>query len=219
MITVNPVLTTNADNTFKVSLDGFIQGMAMDDPAVRYQLTGGQLAAGQTDPMFGGIPIYEQIPPLANPMDRALQNLVLRATAGSPASGVPTPLTAGLMTGISVFNQNHAMLNSVQSPVPAAFPGMLVNFYRFGSRARIPLAMDPAMDPTAPPSGSTYQGLTWNVANNWVSNAAPAAGILLFPPTVKLIDYNIGNSMTVVYSATTGFALWNRTGSCALLEI
>jgi hypothetical protein len=217
-ISINPVLTSNAADTFSVTLDGFIQGMAMDDPAVRYQLTGGQLAPGQTQPMFGGVPIYEQIPPLANPLDRSLQNLILRATAGVPATG-PTPLTLGEMSGISVFNQNHAMINYVSSPVPQADVGMLVNFYRFGSRARIPLAMDPAMNPTAPPSGSIYQGLTWNVANGWVSQAAPGAGVLAFPTTVKIIDYNIGNSMTVVYNAATGFAIWNRAGSCALLEI
>lgn len=36
---------------------------------------------------------------------------------------------------------------------------------------------------------------------------------------VKLLDVNIGNSMTVAYNATTGFATWNRSGNVALVQI
>jgi hypothetical protein len=218
-ISINPVLTTNAADTFSVSLDGFMQGMAMDDPAVRYQLTGGQLAPTETQPMFGGVPIYEQIPPLANPMDRSLQNLVGRATAASPfppTPGTPPAPATMMMTGISVFNQNHAMINYVTSPVPQADVGMLVNFYRFGSRARIPMNMDPAMQAAGSiiyPASLFY----WNIANQWVT--LTAAGGIALPPTVKMIDYNVGNSMVVVYNATTGFATWNRQGNAVLLEI
>jgi len=33
----------------------------------------------------------------------------------------------------------------------------------------------------------------------------------------KLLDFNFGNSMTVNYNPTNGFANWNRSGNCALL--
>lgn len=36
---------------------------------------------------------------------------------------------------------------------------------------------------------------------------------------VDVIDINVGNSMTVSYNATTGFATWNRSGSCAVILI
>lgn len=36
---------------------------------------------------------------------------------------------------------------------------------------------------------------------------------------VKILDMNVGNSMTVTYNATTGFATWNRSGSCAVILI
>jgi hypothetical protein len=211
MIAINPVITTNAAGTFSITLDGYIQGNAEDDPAMRYQLTGGQLAITETLPMFGGVPIVETIPPLTNLAQRALQNQITRATAGYTA--VPT---LGMMTGISVFNQNHAMVNSPQSPVPQADPGMLVNLYRWGSNARIPMAMDPAMAPPGQvifPVGPLY----WDVANQRITQTA--AGNLLLPPTVKLINYNIGNSMTVAYNAATGFCTWVRNGSCVLLQI
>ena len=34
---------------------------------------------------------------------------------------------------------------------------------------------------------------------------------------VDVIDINVGNSMTVSYNATTGFATWNYSGSCAVI--
>jgi len=206
-ISINPVITTNAAGTFTVSLDGMIQGMAMDDPAVRFQLTGGQLAQTETLPMFGGIPIAENLPPTGYLADSSLQNVISRAAVG------------GTLTGFSVFNQNHAMINSPQSPVQQADKGMLVNFYRLGSRARIAFAMDPALPvlvaPPGLPVGPLPAGFMFNIANSWISTAA---GIVL-PASINIIGYNIGNSMTVVYDAVTGFATWNRQGSCVLLEI
>jgi hypothetical protein len=218
MISINPVITSNAAGTFTISLDGLMQGMAMDDPAVRFQLTGGQLAPTETQPMFGGVPICESIPVLANPMDRSLQNLITRAIAPMPLPGaVPAQ---GAMTGISVFNQNHAMINSVQSPVPQADIGMLVNFYRFGSRARIPMRMDPAMNPGAPPPGQMVNPIAplfWDITNQWITQTAGAN--LPLPWNVRMIDYNVGNSMVVIYTVATGFATWNRSGDAVLLEI
>src|SRR5277367_216300 len=114
-INLNPILTTNAANTFSVTLDGLMQGMAMDDPASRNWLTGGTLDPAETTPMFGGIPIYE----LLSAGESAMRPIVKHATA------------ANLCTGISVFNQDHSMINTPQSPVPAALPGMLVNLYRW----------------------------------------------------------------------------------------
>jgi hypothetical protein len=207
-ITINPVITTNAAGTFSTTLDGMIQGMAMDDPAIRFALTGGQLAPTETLPMFGGIPIAEHLPPTGSLTEQALQNSISRATVAIPPSG------------ISVFNQNHAMINSPQSPVPQADPGMLVNFYRFGSRARIALAMDPALPllVAAPglPIGPFPATFMFNIANGWISTTA--AGIV-FPASVNIIGYNLGNSMTVIYTPATGFCTWNREGSTILLEI
>ena len=36
---------------------------------------------------------------------------------------------------------------------------------------------------------------------------------------VSVLDINVGNSMTVSYNSTTGFATWNRSGSCAIILI
>ena len=37
------------------------------------------------------------------------------------------------------------MINTPQSPVPLAAPGMSVNYYRFGLNARLAVAMDPSL--------------------------------------------------------------------------
>ena len=116
------------------------------------------------------------------------------------------------------------MINSPQSQVPQADVGMLVNFYRFGSRARIPMAMDPALLlQLAPPGYPVPVGLAplplyFNITNQWVT-ATAAGGIALPTANMNVIGYNLGNSMTVIYNSVTGFANWNGNGDTILLEI
>jgi hypothetical protein len=201
---INPVITTNAPGTFSTTLDGFMQGMAEDDPAVRYQLTGGQLASTETLPMFGGIPIGEY---LTNPtaVDPSLKTSIQRATS---------TITC---TGISVSHQNHAAINTPQSNVPQALSGMLVNLYRFGSNARIPMAMDPAMVASLPTMIIAPTAIFWDATNQRVT--LTATGNWELPTAVKIIGWNAGNSMIVSYNVATGFATWVRNGNCALLQI
>jgi hypothetical protein len=202
-LTLNPMATTNAAGGFAITLDGYIQGMAEDDPAVRFQLTGGQLASTETLPMFGGIPIGEYLPAVT--VDPSLKTSIVRATS------------AATCTGFSVFNQDHAMINTPQSPVPQGLSGGLVNLYRFGSNARIPVTMDPAMIAGLPASIIAPTALYWDPVNQRVTLVTTSNWAL--PVAIKLIGYNAGNSMTVSYNAGTGAATWVRNGNCALLQI
>lgn len=132
-VTINPMLTTNDLGSFSVESDGLVQGVAMDDPATRFALAAGYLKSDETLPMWGGVGIFEFIPlaltgPLGGQVGRAL------LLTGNKA-----------LTGFSVFNQAHAMINSPQSPVPLAGIGASVNLYRLGSGARIAVKMDPAL--------------------------------------------------------------------------
>jgi hypothetical protein len=200
-LNINPILTSNAAGTFAITLDGFMQGMAMDDPAVRYQLTGGQLDPAETTPMWGGVPIYEQL------------------ASGEPSNKplVKRSTSALLITGICVFNQAHAMINTPQSPVPLALPGMSVNLYRMGSLARIPMAMDPALASSLPGLSISPSALYWDPTNMYVT--ATTTSNYALPVSTKIIGWNVGNSMTVSYASGTGYATWNRTGNCILLQI
>ena len=134
----NPYVTTSALGSFNVSATGLVQGMPEDDPAIRFALAGGVLATTETLPMYGGIGISETIPGVSGGPDRSMGGIITRATT------ITSPGTNGL-TGFSVFSQNYAAINSPQSPVPLIGSGGLVNFYRLGSGARIPVAMDPSL--------------------------------------------------------------------------
>lgn len=292
VLTGNPFLTSNAQGGFGVQWDGYIQGQAMDDPSARFRLAGGVLADSETIPMWGGVGISESISPNAGgPSNGETGGLITRAT--QIAQG------ADQLTGFSVFDQNHAMVNNPQSPVPLAGSKQLVNFYRLGSSARVAVAIDPSLVGlegsiiTTPvswdfvnqrlqpydASTATYaltsmtygatvanggpgftvvaavptlvgavgdvvniSGATGNLTANgnfavaaFTDNehfviAAPSAtsGAVTGSPVinastgllpVKVLNIQIGNSMTVNFDPVTGFATWNRAGSCALIQL
>lgn len=134
-MTSNPMLATSVTGSFGVTWNGLISGMAMPDPAVRYYLAGGWLANSETLPMWGGLLISENVPsPQASPPLTPSQSLggpVIRATNVLGAGN------DGNATGFSVFNQDYAAINNPQSEVPIIPSYGSVNFFRFGSGARI----------------------------------------------------------------------------------
>jgi hypothetical protein len=67
------------------------------------------------------------------------------------------------MTGMSVFNQAHHMIQSPQSPVPLSASGMSVHFHRFGSNARIAVALAPSL--VSLEGGSIQAPVSWDFAN------------------------------------------------------
>ena len=289
-INSNPYLTTNAPNTFNVQSEGYIQGTALNDPAIRNALAGGYLDSAETLPMWGGVGVSEYLGGLAGQPIHNLGNKIGRASTITVGA-------AGQLTGFSVFDQNHAAIITPQSEVPLSVSGMQVNFYRIGSGARIPVAIDPAL--VSLEGGIVTAGVSWdfalqrlipglpayganvftaltraNVGGNFVATATttsahgvtvgsdfttigntPAAyngtwkaiagttgstlvwslGTAVDPGAdtvlgslvagggllvgVEVLDINIGNSMTVKYDPVTGFATWNRGGSCAVILI
>jgi hypothetical protein len=205
-ITINPGTITTALGTFSVSLDGYIQGFAEDDPSTRVWLTGGQLDPAETLPMWGGVPIQEL---LYNPtnINSSLKATVKRATS------------AATTTGFSVFNQDHAMINTPQSPVPLASNYMLVNLYRLNTNARIICACDPALAATLAAAAIMPTAFNWDATNGWITLGTGGSGGWALPTTLKVVGFNTGNSMTVSYASGTGFATWNRAGSAIVLQI
>lgn len=148
-ISFNPYLTSNAAGSFSVQSDGYIQGVAMDSPAIRNSLAGGYLASTETLPMWGGVAIQELLSPSTS--DGSLGNSIGRAT------------TNARITGFSVFNQAHAWVTSPQSQAPSAGAGMTIPFYRMGSGARIAVALDPSL--VSLDGGLITQNVTWDINN------------------------------------------------------
>jgi len=186
-VTINPLATTNAASTFLTSSAGFIQGTALDSPAVRYELAGGILAASETLPMWGGVGVSEAIPGLATNPIVNLGGQITRATnvsgGFSGAAATPTgPGTVGNLTGFSVFDQDYAMINSPQSPVPLTPSGGMVNFYRLGSNARVVVQCDVALAATLIAGGTVpvTTNVSWDFGGQMLApyNASWAANVI-----------------------------------------
>ena len=158
VISYNPFITTTALSTFNVESTGYIQGQALDQPAVRFSLSGGVLASTETLPMWGGCAISEAVPPAmsSTTWQPSLGGAITRATN-------VTANTAGMVTGFSVFDQDHSMINTPQSPVPLIGSGSLVNFYRLGSGARISVKCDPNL--VSLQTGVINPQVSWDYAN------------------------------------------------------
>src|SRR5579859_7317370 len=152
-VTINPVLTSVASGSFQIDSVGYIQGTALDQPAIRNSLAGGVLASTETLPMWGGVGISELVPGAASTPATVLGGPIKRATN-------VTANTAGVLTGFSVFDQNYSAINSPQSPVPLVGSGMSLNFYRLGSGARIPVACDPSL--ASLDGGVITQQVSWD---------------------------------------------------------
>ena len=198
-INLNPILTTNAKGLFSTNSNGYTQGDAQDDPAVKFALCGGVFDAAATAPVFGGLPVQEFVP---------TGDTVLGSTIKLAADDAEP-------TAFTVFNQAFAGLNTPQSPVPAYLPGMSVNYYRLGSGARIPVELDPASITVEGELVSTV--VYWDFTNNWLTTTIPSVGQAALP--VKVLRVSAANNKTVSYSSVTGYATWATDGVVALIQI
>jgi hypothetical protein len=205
-VSFNPVLQTNAAGMFTIESDGFIVGQAMPDPATRFALAGGYLGPLETLPMFGGVAIEELIsterstaPATPTRPDYSLGGTILRAVDETH------------LTGFSVFDQNYAAVSTPQGPVPVSGNGMLVNFYRLGSGARIALAIDPTL--VTLEGGIITPQVSWDYTNQLIVAFATAA----LP--IKILQIKSHGCMVPVYNPATNYTTWNYNGAAALVQI
>jgi hypothetical protein len=188
-ITINPILTNNAAGSFGVDWTGYIQGLAMDSPNVRYSLKGGVVASTETLPMWGGIGVAAYVPGATGGPNKQLGLPLARAT--SLASTVP-------LLGFTVMDQAHGMVQSPENPVPVASAGMSVNFYQIGSGARIPVAADPSLASSIV-GGLINQQVSWDF-NNQILQAYDAS-----TPTYSLTSIsNVGAVVAAVATPVAG---------------
>lgn len=198
----NPQPTTVGQGLFTgKSSTGLVQGTAYPDPAVRFQLRGGLISTTETNPMWGGMGIYQDIPGGQGNPNVALGPIVGRATAMTGSK----PLA-----GFSVFDQAYGMINWPQSPVPTALPGMQLMSYRLGSGARVALACDPILvDLRGDPISSQ---VSWDFVNQMIIpyEAATAISSGEYDPVTGLVTlttasaHGLGVGDSVVVSGVTG---------------
>ncbi len=203
-VNFNPIQTTNFPGTFFVETDGFVQGTMEDDPVARFALRSGVVAAAATVPMWGGIAIAET---LAGGTTGAVDQVNSILLAASSGNGV---------TGFTVFNQASAMVITNSSNVPLSGSLMAVNFFRFGSGARVAVQTTSTVA-SALAGGSISPTLYWDPVNYQVTTVSTSNVAL--PSTVKLSHVNVGNSKVVSYSSVTGYATWQDGGSALVLVL
>jgi hypothetical protein len=203
-ITFNPYATTSPANSFLLQTQGYVQGLALDDPSARMWLAGGTLATTETVTMWGGVPIEE---------------IVNNAGAGGEGLGpvVKRSVSQATVTGFSVFNQASSMVITPGNTVPLAGTGNFVAFYRLGTNQRIAIKVDPALVATLS-STSSVAGLAlyWDVTNYRVT-LTTTGGNWALPTSVRLLSVNT-NSKIVSYDSGTGVASWT-TGDAAILLV
>lgn len=221
-IALNPAVQTTFAGTFFASSDGYVQGDALDDPAIRFALRRGIVSPSATVPMWGGLAISESL--LAggvgvgatNPSSD-LQSVLV------PATNI-TANTAGNLTGFTVFNQSTAMIQTAQSRVPQAPSSGSINFYRIGCGARIPFAASAAAIAAWTGGLSDPNTIYWDTNNLWLTNAAGGG---IFGPllNVTLDSISAANSRVVNYNqnssgyATSGFLNWIEGQGAVVLVI
>lgn len=203
-ISFNPYMTTVPQNAFLLETQGYVQGLASDDPSSRMWLMGGNLASSETVVMWGGVPVSEEINNLSTGSE-GLGPVLKRATSQANT------------TGFSVFNQAGSMVITPGSTVPQAAVGNYVSFYRIGPKAvRIAVKCDPALI-SALSAGEFINGasLYWDVTYYWITLAT--SGNFALPTSVQLLSTQT-NSKVVAYNSGTGAVTWT-TGDAALILI
>ncbi len=198
-ISILPSQQTNALGSFFVTSKGYVQGTMLDDPVARFAIAQGIVSPSATSPMWGGIGITDLTPNPGTEAD-AIGSVLTLATA------------VANLTGFTVFNQATAMIQSAQSQAPLAPAGGAINFFRFGSGARIAVACSSAVATTLENSASNTP-VYWDYTNQVLLTSG--TGVL----PVKVLAVNAGNSRTVSYSSVTGFASWANNGSTVIIQL
>ena len=152
----NPYAMTNAAGSFNVTSTGWVQGMAVQQPAIRFSLANGTLSVNETLPMFGGVGIYENVPGVTGQPITSLGSTVGRATT-------LTQTSATGLVGFSVFDQNYSAVNNPQNPVPLVGSYGNVSYYRLGSGAIIPVQCSPNL--AAYVGKSVLAQVSWDFTN------------------------------------------------------
>ena len=157
-----PTLTTSGQGLFAgASSNGWIQGQAYPDPATRWALRSGIVSQSETSLMWGGLPVYADVPPISTTGPRAnLGQVIGRATS------------LATTVGFSVFDQAYNMVTDPANTVPTAGSGQSANYYPLGSRARLCVQAAPSLVNAL--GGQINAQVSWDFTDELLVPYAPA---------------------------------------------
>lgn len=197
-INFDPAKTLNGQNTFQKETQGLIQGAYMDDPTSRLWLDAGIIDSSVTQAVWGGMPITENVPSLANNTNQYAANPLI------------LPSTVGAITGFTTFNQAHNMMIVPGNSVPHVVANQNIAYFRLRSNIRLPVKISSGLA-TAVEGGAINQQVTWDFTNHelkaWSSgDTALDVKILKVQPNSKIVNYD----------SSTGALTWSY-GDAALI--
>ena len=202
LINFNPMVTlSGSSNSFELESQGYIQGAFMDDPVARMWVLPGMVASSNTYPLWGGIPIQENIPDLGV------------HTSGTRESQIIVPSTATNVTGWTFFNRGHSMIIAPGQPVPLAGVGMSIAYARNGSNLRIPVPINSSLVSTLEGSSITTQ-VSWDFTTQELVAYVSGTNEPLPIKVLKVAE----NSKIVSFNSTTNAVSWTY-GYAALIQI
>lgn len=198
-ISFNPMLTTNAGNSFVVESSGLVQGMLYNDPSARNWIQQGFVASSVTQPIWGGMAIQGSIP-----------------VAGQSGGGNPFVLAAtnAAITGFTVFDGGNNAIVTPGNSVPLISAGMSGMFVSLGSYSRVAVQIDPTLiDQDGNPVTTQF---SWDFTNQKLIAYNSTIGAL---PVRQVMEIQVGNSKVVAYNSTTKAATWSDAGAAAIILI
>lgn len=203
-IILNPLPTTFASGTFNDSTIGYVAGSLYPNASARNTIRTGFIASSVTGLMYGGVGVT-----------------VTTQGAASPMLGPTLTIATAIanLGGFLVWDQSAAPVQTPQSTVPLASPGMSFSFVEFGLGNCIALPMSAANAANLLGVSNITQ-LTWDYTNQvllpYSSGQIPGPSSL----PAKIIDVQIGNSWVVTpNSPASGEAVWNESGAVVVLQI
>lgn len=205
MSTFNPYAITNVSDGFSVQSNGFWQGDLQSDPAGRFQIAAGVIKSTETLPMWGGIAIFENTPPVT-PANGYAGSIIGRFTSSMAATNK--------IAGFTVFNGTYSLPTTPQSPVPLGAVGNSFNFVRVGTNNRIVVQCSTSI--IAEVGVQNPKSFSWDAVNQQLIPYSSTAGSISFTATLIQVDTN---GATVVYDSATGFATWNTASNVAVIQI
>lgn len=196
--TIQPFVTTGFSGAFQVETKGWMQGIFLDDPAVRYQLEGGTVAASQT--LWGGVPIS-----LAVAGVNDIESGEAISSAGSLVA----------IDGWLVFNQATAGIITPNSNVPLYTAGTSANFFRAGSNARICVPIANTTILNALVGAAPTVDLYWDPTNLNITTTSSGN----YGPLPVALERLSNGSKTVDYNSGSGVANWSYGQPAAIIRI
>lgn len=199
-INFNPMPTGTINGAFLKDTGGYVAGVALDDPGLRFQIEGGIVDPTQTTPAFlwGGLPCGILVPiPGMN-------------TIGAPLKAATTTLGIEAWT---VFNQGAGGILTPSSNVPSYSAGQSINYIRPGCNLRLVLPIDPAIINGLGGAPQNTQ-VSWDFTNNRIM--AYNSGVGALPVVIENINTN---SKIVTYSGSALTVNWNNAGAVAVVRI